>query len=92
MSPRTAPCTIVASFLFVLACRAAPADGFSLVSVDEVERLLAAPDVKVFDANNRETFVSGHLPGAVLVDSRTLASALPQDKSMRLVFYCKNPH
>jgi rhodanese-related sulfurtransferase len=68
------------------------ADDFSMVSVDEVEKLLGAPDVKVFDANTRETFQSGHLPGATFVESKTLASALPHDKSARLVFYCKNPH
>lgn len=78
--------------LALAAPRQARADEFTLLSVDEVEKLLAQPDVRVFDANTRETFERGHLPGASFVEPRTLASALPQDKSTRLVFYCQNPH
>jgi len=95
MTLRTARFAIGSLALVALALAWGPparADGVTMVSVDEVEKLLGAPNVKVFDANTRETFEGGHLPGATFVESKTLASALPQDKSARLVFYCKNPH
>lgn len=95
MTLRTALPAMGAVALAALALAArldARADDFAMLSVDDVEKLLSQPDVKVFDANTRETFESGHVPGAVFVEPRTLGSALPQDKSTRLVFYCKNPH
>ena len=76
----------------VLACSRPQADGFAMASVDDVEKFVGQPGVKIFDVNTPESFQSGHVPGAVFVDPKTLASALPQDKSARLVFYCKNPH
>jgi rhodanese-related sulfurtransferase len=88
-------CRPIFAVLAALALAGAPrakADDFTMISADEVEKLLSAPDVKVFDVNTRETFERGHIPGATFVDSKTLAGALPRDKSARLVFYCKNPH
>jgi 3-mercaptopyruvate sulfurtransferase SseA len=71
---------------------AAGAADLPMVSVDDVEKMLGAPDVRIYDANTREVFEKAHLPGAIFVDARSLAATLPQDKSLRLVFYCKNPH
>lgn len=45
--------------------------------------------VTVVDANSRETFEKGHIPGAVHVDYKTVsASDLPEDKDARVAFYC----
>jgi rhodanese-related sulfurtransferase len=75
----------------VLGCSRSRADAFTTLTVDQVEHLLRAPDVRVFDANTRDTFEDGHVPGATFIDTKTLAGALPKDKSTRLVFYCKSP-
>ncbi|HEX7488639.1 MAG TPA: rhodanese-like domain-containing protein [Anaeromyxobacteraceae bacterium] len=72
-----------------LAARAA--DGFALVSPDQVEKMLGARDVVIFDVNVDELWQMHHLPGAVHVGERDLASILPKDKATRLVFYCSGP-
>jgi hypothetical protein len=64
---------------------------YSLVGMDEVERMLSQPDVAIIDANTRETFRKNHLPGARYYKSAPLAQVLPADKSTRLVFYCASP-
>jgi hypothetical protein len=72
-----------------LAARAA--DGFGLVTPDQVEKMLGAADVKVFDVNVDELWRMHHLRGAVHLGERELATLLPKDKSTRLVFYCSGP-
>ena len=69
----------------------AASDPFQMASPEEVSKMLGQPDVKVFDANPPEVYAKAHLPGATFVETGSLASALPKDKSTRLVFYCKNP-
>ena len=65
---------------------------FTLATLDEVERMLGDPRVAIVDANTRETFEAGHLPGARWYRSGpSLASVLPADKATRLVFYCASP-
>lgn len=71
--------------------RAVAAEGFALMTVEELSRALGAPDLKVFDANSPKTFARGHLPGAVNVDYEDMEEAeLPADKATRVVFYCKS--
>ena len=68
---------------------------FKEMSLDDVEKRLAAKDGKtfVFDANPEEVFKKNHLPGAVYVpDEGVTASLLPKDKSATLIFYCANTH
>jgi rhodanese-related sulfurtransferase len=71
--------------------RADSAEPFQMASVDQVEKMLGETDVVVFDVNTRDTFEKHHLRGARFVTSKTLAASLPQDKSLRLVFYCAGP-
>jgi Rhodanese-like domain len=76
----------------MLACAANRSrDPYSLVGVDEVQKMLSAPDVAVIDANSKETFEKNHLPGARYYKSAPFAEVLPADKSTRLVFYCASP-
>ena len=52
----------------------------------------ADPKVAIVDANTRETFGGGHLPGARWYrEGPSLAAVLPADKATRLVFYCSGP-
>lgn len=77
--------------LLALATPAAPAEPFRMISLDDVERMLAAPDVAVYDANRREVYQKHHLPGARFVERSFGPAALPADKATRLVFYCAGP-
>ncbi|GEJ57336.1 rhodanese-like domain-containing protein [Anaeromyxobacter diazotrophicus] len=64
---------------------------FQLVSAAQVERMMKAKDVKVYDVNIDELWERYHLPGAVHVGNRPLDTLLPTDKATRLVFYCSGP-
>lgn len=64
------------------------AEPFTLVSLDDVERMLGQPDVVVVDANTAEIFRKHHLPGAFYWKSAPLAQLLPAEKAKRVVFYC----
>jgi 3-mercaptopyruvate sulfurtransferase SseA len=64
---------------------------FAMVGVDEVQRMLAQPDVVVIDANPKDIFDKNHLPGARYYKSAPFAEVLPADKATRLVFYCASP-
>lgn len=68
------------------------ADAFAVLTVDEVAAGIAESRLAVFDANSRETFESGHVPGATWVhyDSVT-AETLPADQATPIVFYCGGP-
>jgi rhodanese-related sulfurtransferase len=60
------------------------------VSVDELDRMLAASDCVAVDANGDSTRRRmGVIPGAVLLADESL-DRLPADKSKNLVFYCAN--
>ena len=89
---RSAWCAAAVAALALLAAppRARAADPFQLVTVDEVTKMLGQPDVRVYDANDAETYAAAHLPGATFV-AKPLADKLPKEKTARLVFYCKNP-
>ncbi len=81
--------------LCAAAALASPALGgdepFSMISVDEVEKLLGRPGVAILDANGPDLWERHHLPGAVHVEGRELAPLLPRDRSATLVFYCASP-
>jgi rhodanese-related sulfurtransferase len=65
------------------------------VSVDELDKLLAAKACQPVDANGEATRKKlGVIPGAVLLSDSELfdPNELPADKSKALVFYCANTH
>ncbi len=65
---------------------------FGLLTIDEVAADVGKAGVYLLDANTREVFEAGHLPGAKLVPFKVNASDLPADRSAKLIFYCQNPH
>ena len=68
------------------------AEPFTMVSVDEVAGMLGSPNVAIVDANPRDVYQEGHVPGARWYRSGpSLAAVLPADKTTRLVFYCAAP-
>jgi rhodanese-related sulfurtransferase len=83
---------LLAAFALALAAPALAGDeGFQVVDADAVQKMLRAGDVNVYDVNIDELWERHHLPGAVHVGSRDLASLLPSDRGARLVFYCSGP-
>ena len=64
------------------------------MTVDELAGMLDRREaVAVYDANGRERYERGHIPGARFVGhDEVTAAMLPQDRAARLVFYCYNEH
>ncbi len=77
--------------LLATACLPVSAEEFKLMPMDDVEKRLGRPGFAVFDANVPELWEKHHLPGAVHIVGKELATLLPADKSTQLVFYCTNP-
>ncbi|CAN5913783.1 hypothetical protein BH11MYX3_BH11MYX3_17200 [soil metagenome] len=64
------------------------------ISIADVAAGLDAKQLTVVDCNGDDTRAKhGVLPGAILVDDAETftASALPSDKTAKLVFYCGGP-
>jgi hypothetical protein len=68
------------------------AEPFQLVSVDQVEQMIRAPEVMVVDANPEDVYRKNHVPGARWWRSKPLAQLLPAEKDRPVVFYCASPH
>lgn len=69
-------------------------DDLPTITVDEVEKGLAADALTAVDCNGDGTRKKlGTVPGAILVADEEAfpASDLPADKSRKLVFYCSGP-
>ena len=66
-------------------------EGFSLLPMDEVEKLMARGEIAIYDANVAEIWEKHRLRGAVHIVGKELARILPTDKAARVVFYCTNP-
>lgn len=88
---RALPLALALAAALACAGRGTSREPFSLVSLDEVQKMLAEPDVTIVDANTRETFEKNHLPGARYYKAAPFAEVLPPDKDRRIVFYCASP-
>jgi hypothetical protein len=70
------------------------ADNLPSMTIDEVDRALAANEAKAVDCNGDPLRKKmGVVPSAILVtdDETYAASELPADKATKLVFYCADP-
>jgi len=67
-------------------------NGFEMLHAANLKSALDQGEaIRVYDANSRETYDDGHLPGATWVESDSLtAGVLPAEKDAKLVFYCAN--
>lgn len=66
-------------------------DHFNKLTVDEVQKKIADPNVHVYDGNGGDVYKKGHVPGAVLLSSNDIKDGvLPADKETPLIFYCAN--
>ncbi len=66
-------------------------DYYKPVPMEEVVRIMKAPDVVLLDVNVQEVWEKHHIPGAVHVTSPDIAKYLPQDRKSLLIFYCAGP-
>jgi rhodanese-related sulfurtransferase len=73
------------------ATETAPAAG--KLTVADVKGLIDGKEtVYVFDANERESYLAGHIPGAQWVEYNAVTAAkLPKSKDAKVLFYCYNP-
>lgn len=68
-----------------------PEPALATLSLEAVDALRAQPGVHLYDANPREMYEHGHLPGAAWVPfDAVTADVLPADRAATLVFYCAN--
>ena len=89
---------VAAALLLARGAMAASDDGkktenepFQRLTVDEVAKRLSDPKVHIYDGNNDEVYLDGHLPGAVHLFSKDIKEGvLPADKDAPLIFYCHN--
>jgi rhodanese-related sulfurtransferase len=91
MFPRKPWCALAAAAAMLAGAACSRGEPFATVSVDEVEKMLGAPDVVVVDANTPEIFRRNRLPGARRWKSAPAAELLPAEKDRRIVFYCVSP-
>lgn len=63
------------------------------LTVAEVKGLIDRKEaLYVFDANERESYLAGHIPGAQWIAFNAVtAEKLPKSKDAKLLFYCYNP-
>jgi rhodanese-related sulfurtransferase len=88
---RLAPLSAAALVALAACAHRSGADPFTLVSIEETERMLTQPGVVVIDANTEDTFRKHRLPGAVFWKSAPLAQLLPAEKDRAVLFYCASP-
>lgn len=81
---------LLAVFALALPSASGANEAFKEVTPDQVEKMLGAADVRVYDVNDATMFNKYHVPGAVHLGKQDLEAILPKDKQVRLVFYCSN--
>jgi rhodanese-related sulfurtransferase len=83
---------VIGLLLTLAAATTANAHPVSVLSLSEVRTLLDGRDaVYIYDANDRESYLAGHIPGARWVQYNAVTAAeLPPAKGAKLIFYCYN--
>ena len=84
---------IVGLLLALTAAITVNAHPVSVLSVSEVRALIDGKEaVYIYDANDREGYRKGHIPGARWVQYDAITTAeMPPAKDAKLIFYCYNP-
>jgi rhodanese-related sulfurtransferase len=86
---------IIGLLLTLAAATTLNAHPVSVLSLSEVRALIDRKEpvpVYIYDANDRESYLKGHIPGARWVHYNAVTAAeLPPAKDAKLIFYCYNP-
>ena len=94
MQPATACARFLLGFVLVLGDVAfAHPNNADELSVSDVKQMIDRNEaVYLYDANDRQSYLDGHVPGAIWVSYDAVGTAdLPAAKDAKLVFYCYNP-
>ncbi|MBI5847882.1 MAG: rhodanese-like domain-containing protein [Nitrospirae bacterium] len=79
--------------LLMFSCTLASAEGFKIVSADELKKLMdAKKQIVVVDTRTEQEFAQGHLPKAINIPPEkvnAINTLLPKSKNVPLVFYCR---
>ena len=83
---------IIGLFLALAAASIVNAHPASVLSLNDVRALMDRKEaVYIYDANDRESYLNGHIPGARWVQYNAVTAAqLPPTKDAKLIFYCYN--
>jgi rhodanese-related sulfurtransferase len=84
---------IVRLLLALAAATTVSAHPASVLSLNEVRALMDRKEaLYIYDANDRESYLKGHIPGARWVQYNGVTAAeLPPARDSKLIFYCYNP-
>ena len=84
---------IIGLLLALAAATTVNAHPASVLSLSAVRALMEVKEtVYIYDANDRESYLKGHIPGARWVQYNAVTAAeLPPAKDAKLIFYCYNP-
>jgi rhodanese-related sulfurtransferase len=84
---------IVRLLLALAAATTVSAHPASVLSLNEVRALMDRKEaLYIYDANDRESYLKGHIPGARWVQYNAVTAVeLPPAKDAKLIFYCYNP-
>lgn len=90
-NPIAAALLVVGMAGWATSARAEP-EPFGRLEVGQVEALLGAGDLMIFDVNSAEVYAKGHIPGAIWSSLEDVEKKLPANKALKLVYYCHNAH
>lgn len=84
---------LIALLATVFIAGSAFAGEFPDISIAEVKALLGTKKATIIDVNGSDSYVKGHVPGALDFDAveKDFAKALPEDKNALVIAYCGNP-
>jgi hypothetical protein len=68
-------------------------EGFSDLTVDQVDQAIQSKSADIFDNNGQDEWKEAHVPTAKWVKFNAVKeSDLPKDKARELIFYCHDNH
>jgi rhodanese-related sulfurtransferase len=84
---------LAVSLVFAASLASVYAAEFPNITIGDLKSAMSSQKVVLLDANGTESWLSGHIPGAIdfAANRDHLASLLPDDKTVLVVAYCRNP-
>ena len=80
-------------FMLVISFAYAFADGYKIISADELKQMMdVKKQVVIVDARTEQEYRDGHVPTAINVPPEkinSIGTLLPKDKKVLIVFYCR---
>lgn len=69
------------------------AGSYGDISIEDLEKKIAAGEVTLIDVNGTSSYKKGHVPGAIdfQANAKNLKELLPENKDALIVAYCSGP-